>query len=190
MDDLSKLREEIDKIDSKIVNLINKRGKLAIRVGAKKKKNEIYRPDRESMVFKNIRAINNGPITNKVLETIYTEVISACRSLEKSITVSCLGPEGTFSEEATRKRFGFLTELSLCGSIDEVFSCVENQQTDYGIVPIENSTEGAVGRTLDLLLNTNLKICGEINLPVHHCLLSNEKDFYKIKKIGDGIVVT
>ncbi len=114
---------------------------------------------------------------------LFTEIISACRALEDAFSVACLGPKGTFSEEAVVKHFGSQTPATLCGSIDEVFRAVEAGSVGYGVVPVENSTEGAVGRTLDNLLSTPLRICGEVVLPVHQNLLSRAATIAAVMRI-------
>jgi chorismate mutase/prephenate dehydratase len=109
--------------------------------------------------------------------------MSNCRALEKELTIAFLGPLGTYSEEAALKQFGLGRGAVVCGSIDEVFRTLEANQADYGVVPVENSTEGAIGITLDLLLSSPLKICGEITLPIHHCLLSKQNDISQISHV-------
>jgi chorismate mutase / prephenate dehydratase len=122
-------------------------------------------------------------LPEKAVTHLFTEVISACRALEDAFSVASLGPKGTFSEEAAVKHFGGQASLMLCTSIDELFRSVESGNIGYGVVPVENSTEGAVGRTLDLLLSTPLKICGEVLLPVHQNLLSKGNDISAVKRI-------
>ncbi|HEY9447172.1 MAG TPA: prephenate dehydratase, partial [Burkholderiales bacterium] len=122
-------------------------------------------------------------LATSALQQIYVEVMSACRALEDRMSVAFLGPAGTYSEEAARKHFGSATPLIPCASIDEVFRQLEAGTAGYAIVPVENSTEGAVGRTLDLLLTTHAKICGEVLLPVHQCLLSKAKGMAAIRKV-------
>jgi chorismate mutase/prephenate dehydratase len=170
-DTLQGLREKIDALDEKVVGLLNERARLAQAIGALKHGKAVYRPEREAQVLRRVRDLNPGPLPGEALTRVYTEVMSACRALEDGMTVAYLGPEGTFSEEATVKHFGGGSLTLPCASIDEVFRKVETGAAGYGVVPVENSTEGAVGLTLDLLLQTQLAICGEVMLPVHQCLM-------------------
>jgi len=126
-------------------------------------------------VLRRVRELNKGPLSGAALNRLFTEIMSACRALEDQLAVAYLGPAGTFSEEAVVRHFGSATGSRPHASIDDVFRAVETGAAGYGIVPVENSTEGAVGRTLDLLLNTSARICGEVNLPVRQCLMSNAR---------------
>lgn len=180
---LKQLRDEIDKIDGEILRLINKRAEYAQQIGFIKKSNIIYRPEREAQILTRVQQENPGPLNNTRITQLFTEIMSACRALEKPIIVACLGPQGTFSEEAATQRFGSAFTTLPCDSIDTVFDSVESGNAGYGVVPVENSTEGAVGRTLDLLLQTSLTVCGEIQLPVHQSLMAKQTDLAKINKI-------
>jgi len=173
-DELKRLRERIDALDDGILRLVNQRAELARQIGELKGGGPIYRPDREAQVLRRLQDANPGPLPAEAVADLFTQVISACRSLEQMLSVGFLGPRGTFSEEAARKQFGTRVRAVPCLSIDEVFRQVEARQLGYGVVPVENSTEGAVGRTLDLLLATPVKICGEVLLPVHQCLMAKE----------------
>ena len=168
------LREAIDAVDRKLVGLLNERARLAIEVGRIKHEAgaPVYRPEREAEVLRKIAGINEGPLTEAGLAGIWREVMAACRALERPVTVAFLGPAGTFSEMALKKQFGAAVVREPCASIDEVFRAVEADGAEYGIVPVENSTEGSVTRTLDLLLATPLRIIAEVSLPVHHNLLT------------------
>ena len=181
-DQLNKIRDEIDTIDNELLKLVNTRADLAKQIG-QVKQGEIYRPDREAQVLERLQKLNSGPLTPQNVIQLFTEIMSLCRSMEKPMTVSYLGPQGTFSEEAALNRFGNSITTVPCESIDEVFHKVESGSTNYGIVPVENSNEGVVGKTLDLLLQTSLKVCGEILLPIHQCLLTQNSDPEQIKKI-------
>lgn len=181
-DQLNKIRDEIDTIDNELLKLVNTRADLAKQIG-QVKQGEIYRPDREAQVLERLQKLNSGPLTPQNVIQLFTEIMSLCRSMEKPMTVSYLGPQGTFSEEAALNRFGNSITTVPCESIDEVFHKVESGMTNYGIVPVENSNEGVVGKTLDLLLQTSLKVCGEILLPIHQCLLTQNSDPEQIKKI-------
>src|SRR5690606_10087742 len=127
---------------------------------------------REAQIFARLRGLSQGPLPGAAIEAIYREVISACRALERRMRVAYLGPLGTFSEQAAHKHFGQGIEPLACASIDEVFRRTEAGDADFGVVPIENSSEGAVSRTLDLLLESPLKVSGELSIPVRHCLMS------------------
>jgi chorismate mutase / prephenate dehydratase len=171
-DALKELRDRIDRLDADILRLVNERATVAHEIGKLKGDGTVYRPEREAQVLRSLAERNPGPLSGNAVTRLFTEIISACRALEDAFSVACLGPRGTFSEEALVKHFGSQAPARLCGSIDEVFRSVESGAVGYAIVPIENSTEGAVGRSLDLLVSTPLKICGEVVLPVHQNLLS------------------
>jgi chorismate mutase / prephenate dehydratase len=174
MDDLlKKQRESIDAIDEQLLKLVNQRAAHAREIGNLKGGGHVYRPEREASVLRRLLENNTGPLSGEAVTAIFRSVMSNCRALEKELSVAFLGPLGTFSEEAANKQFGGLSAPVECSSIDEVFRMVESGKVDYGVVPVENSTEGAVGRTLDLLMATSLNICGEIELEVHHNLLSD-----------------
>ncbi|HQR53219.1 MAG TPA: prephenate dehydratase [Burkholderiales bacterium] len=171
-DRLKTLRDRIDALDEEILRLANARAEIAHEIGTLKQNGAIYRPEREAQVLRRLQALNRGPLPAAAVANLFTQIMSACRALEDSFAVAFLGPRGTFSEEAAIKHFGASTGKVVAGSIDEVFRKVQAGSAGYGVVPVENSTEGAVGRTLDLLLATPLRICGEIALPVHHHLLA------------------
>jgi chorismate mutase / prephenate dehydratase len=170
-DQLKKFRAHIDALDDRVLELLNQRAALAQQVGHAKRGAK-YRPEREAQVLRRLSQRNGGPLPARAVTHVYTEIMSACRALEDGISVAYLGPQGTFSEEAAVRQFGRSARLLPCASIDEVFRQVEAGQAGYGVVPIENSTEGSIGRTHDLLLATPLKVCGEVLLPVHHCLMN------------------
>ena len=182
-DNLKQLRARIDALDLEILKVVSERASAAHAIGKLKDDGTVYRPEREAQVLRQLAEANPGPLPDKVIMHLFTEVISACRALEDAFSVASLGPRGTFSEEAVVKHFGGQAPVMLCTSIDEVFRSVESGSVGYGVVPIENSTEGAVGRTLDLLLSTPLKICGEVLLPVHQNLLSKSNDISAVKRI-------
>ncbi|MEO8164850.1 MAG: prephenate dehydratase [Betaproteobacteria bacterium] len=182
-DKLNQLRARIDALDIEILTLMNERATTAHAIGKLKDDGTVYRPEREAQVLRRLSDNNKGPLPGKVVMHLFTEIISACRALENVFAVASLGPKGTFSEEAAVKHFGGQSPLVLCTSIDEVFRSVECANVGYGIVPIENSTEGAIGRTLDLLLSTPLQICGEVLLPVHQNLLSKGQDIAAVTRI-------
>jgi chorismate mutase/prephenate dehydratase len=182
-EDLKKFREQIDRIDDEMLRLVNERAKLAQQIGHAKGNGAVLRPEREAQVLARLQAANQGPLSNAAVAQLFTEVMSQCRALESPLTIAYLGPQGTFTEAAALKRFGSAIQGRPSATIDEVFQLVESGAAQYGVVPVENSTEGAVGRTLDLLLNSNLKICGEVLLQVHQCLLSNESELSFVRKI-------
>ena len=171
-DDIDKLRKEIDGIDDELLKLINRRAGLATRIGALKKGGPVYRPEREAQILGRVQKDNPGPLPGERVAGVFREVISACRGLEEAIRVTYLGPEGTFSEQAVRKHFGGAVDALPVPSVDEAFRRCESGAVQFTVVPVENSTEGVVGRTLDLLLTTPLRICAEIELRVQQNLLS------------------
>ena len=180
---LTDIRRKIDALDARLVKLIAARAKIAQQVGKIKNGALVYRPEREAQVLRRVSALNAGPMPSANLRRIYTEIMSACRALEDLLAVAYLGPAGTYSQEAAIRHFGGSIETRSCTNIDEVFQQVETGVTGYGVVPVENSTEGAIGRTLDLLLTTPAKVCGEIMLPVRQNLMSKSKNLNKINKI-------
>src|SRR5438132_2053948 len=171
-DDIDKLRREIDAVDDELLKLINKRAGLAGRIGALKQGAPAYRPERETEILRRVAAMNPGPLAPERVSGVFREVISACRGLEETIRVTYLGPEGTFSEQAVRQHFGRAVEAVPVASVDQAFRRCEARAVQFTVVPVENSTEGVVGRTLDLLLTTPLRICAEIELRVQQNLLS------------------
>jgi chorismate mutase / prephenate dehydratase len=182
-DILKQHRDQIDAIDEQLLKLVNARANHARQIGELKGEGPVYRPEREAQVLRRLLDLNTGPLPGEAITAIFRSVMSNCRALERALTVAFLGPLGTFSEEAANKQFGGLSAPMQCTSIDEVFRMVESGKAHYGVVPVENSTEGAVGRTLDLLMETRLHICGEIELPVHHNLLSKATDLGHVHKV-------
>lgn len=166
-DDIAKRRAEIDAIDAELVGRLSRRAALAREIGRLKGDGPVYRPEREAEVLRKVRVANQGPLSAEAVTRIFTEVISACRALEQPLRIAYLGPEGTFTELALHKQFGHGVEGVPCATIDEVFRQVETGAVHYAVVPVENSTEGAVGRTLDLLLATPLRVCAEVVLAIH-----------------------
>jgi chorismate mutase / prephenate dehydratase len=184
---LAVVRDEIDGIDAQLLDLLNRRARCAQRVGEIKsghgEEGFIYRPEREAQILRRIQEINPGPLTSESVTWFFREVMSACLSLEQALGVAFLGPYGTFSESAATKHFGHAARLLPQTSIDDVFREVESAHADHAVVPIENSTEGAIGRTLDLLMSTPLKICGEVVLRIHQHLLSQETSLSTITRV-------
>lgn len=171
---LRALRAKIDALDEKLQNLIDRRARLALDIAQVKRRSgpdDFYRPEREAEVLDRALARNRGPLSNEAVARLFREIMSACLALESRLKVAFLGPEGTFTQEAALKHFGHFVETAPFGAIDEVFREVESGNVRFGVVPVENSTEGAINHTLDMLLNTSLKICGEVDLRIHHHLL-------------------
>ncbi|EEF57540.1 prephenate dehydratase [Pedosphaera parvula] len=177
-------RKAIDSLDAQIVKLLNERTKHVLEIGDIKLKagEEIYAPHRERAVLERICKLNHGPITNESLRAIYREVMSSALSLEKSMTIAYLGPEATFTHQAAIRRFGASLKYSAQKTVADVFSEVTKNRADYGVVPIENSTEGVVTHTLDMFVDSDLKIVAQIVLPIQHCLVSTCKR-EQIKKL-------
>ncbi len=172
--DLKPLRDQIDETDRQLLELLNQRARLAQEVGHVKEKTNapVYRPEREAQVLRALADRNPGPLLNGDLQQIFRQIISACRALELRVKVAYLGPTGTYSEQAVTQQFGSAIDGVPCTTLDEVFRATEAGAADFGVVPVENSTEGAINRTLDLLLQTSLTISSEISIPVHHCLMT------------------
>lgn len=181
-EELGKLREGIDRIDSEMLRLLSERARLAQRVGEIKRGN-LYRPEREAQVLRRIAATNPGPLPEAAVRTIFREVMSACLALEQPLKIAYFGPAGTFTESAAKKHFGSAPTFTPFLTIDDVFRAVEAGQADYGVVPIENSTEGSVGRTLDQMLTSPLMICGEVNLRIHQNLMSQAETLDGVTKL-------
>jgi chorismate mutase/prephenate dehydratase len=173
-DKLTPLRVQIDALDAQILDLLSRRARLAQEVGHVKAETmaPVFRPEREAQILRGVAERNPGPLKGTDVQTIFREIMSACRALEKRVTVAYLGPAGTFSEQAVYQQFGSAVEGLPCVSIDEVFRATEAGTADFGVVPVENSSEGAINRTLDLMLGTTTIISGEVSIPVHHSLMS------------------
>lgn len=184
---LNSLRAQIDEIDSNIQSLISNRAKIANDVAQSKSKSDTggfyYRPEREAQVLRAVKQRNKGPLTDESLIRLFKEIMSACLAQQKPLNIAFLGPEGTFSEMATYKFFGHSVRAMPESTIDRVFAEVEAGVADFGVVPIENSTEGAVNCTLDMFVGSPLKICGEIDLPIHHNLMSKQNHLKDINVV-------
>lgn len=181
--DIDKLRTEIDALDAELVELLLRRARLAQRIGALKGEAPAYRPEREAEILRRVAARGGNPLPAAALTRVFREVISACRGLEQALRVAYLGPEGTFSEQALRRHFGGAVEALPAAVIDEVFRRCESGDAQFAVVPVENSTEGAVGRSLDLLLVTPLRICGEVELRVQQNLMAQGADMAALKRV-------
>lgn len=182
---IAKVREDIDRTDRKILDLLNRRARLAKKIGEIKRRDArvYFIPAREEEVLDGLKDANKGPFPTGSIPAVFREIISACRSLEKSIRVAYLGPEATFTHIAGRQQFGHSAEFLPERSITDVFEEVERGHADYGVVPIENSTEGVVTHTLDMFINSELTICSEIVLEIVHNLLSVDGDISKVKRV-------
>jgi chorismate mutase/prephenate dehydratase len=181
-DEIEKLRREINAVDDELAALLERRAGLAGRIGKVKQGAPAYRPERESEILRRIAA-KARELSPERLVGVFREIISACRGLEESIRVAYLGPAGTFSEQAVRKHFGAAVEAAPAASVDDAFRSAESGAAQFTVVPVENSTDGVVGRTLDLLTQTPLRICGEVELRVQQNLLSREKALKSVKRV-------
>jgi chorismate mutase/prephenate dehydratase len=181
------LRERIDQIDAEILDLINQRARTAQQVGdikhAHHAQGPVLRPEREAQVIRQLQSKNRGPLPADAIAFVWTEIMSACRGLEQALAVAYLGPAGSFSEQAAFEHFGHSVTGVPCASFDEVFRAVEAGAASVGMVPVENSTEGAVNRTLDLLLGSPVRILGERSLLIRHCLLAKDSNLAGVTRI-------
>lgn len=177
-EELGKLRQQIDQIDEEILALINKRAGCALRVAEVKQASAsageapvYYRPEREAQVLRNIAAKNPGPLSDEKVQQVYRQIMSACLALEEPLKVAYLGPEGTFTQLATLKQFGHAVVGMPMVTLDDVFREVASENCNYGVIPVENSTEGVISHTLDNFLQSSLRIVGEVELRIHHHLM-------------------
>jgi chorismate mutase/prephenate dehydratase len=189
---LENLRREIDTVDAELHRLINQRARLARQVGISKHADghlvDFYRPEREAQVLRqalerNRAARESGALRDEEILRLFREIMSACLAQEEPLKVAFLGPEGTFSQTAVYKHFGHSVRALPLTAIDEVFHEVESGQADFGVVPIENSTEGTVNHTLDRFLTSPLKICGEVELRIHQCLMGRMEGLGSIARV-------
>lgn len=187
---LEAVRERIDAIDRELTRLLSERAAWALKVGEIKQAEPegetpvYYRPEREAQILARIQKDNPGPLSNEDLARLFREIISCCLNLEQPLTIAYLGPEGTYTEAAAVKQFGRFAKTREMTSIDEVFREVESDGVHYGVVPVENSTEGMVNHTLDCFMDSRLNICAEVELPIHHALMvSTEEDPSPIEEI-------
>jgi chorismate mutase/prephenate dehydratase len=181
---LKNLRKKIDNLDRNIIKLLNERASIAKDIGSVKSNTGggIYMPDREAQIYKHISKENKGPLSDKALAAIYREVMSSSLALEKDLSIAFWGPEASFTHLASIKKFGSQVKYSSCDSITDVFREVEVSRSDYGVAPVENSTEGAVSHTLDMFINSDLKICSEIMLEISHNLIGRS-DIKSVKRV-------
>src|SRR5687768_11844789 len=184
---LDAVRQQIDAIDEQLQNLINERARLAQRVGISKHKDghtvDFYRPEREAQVLRQALKRNKGPLRDEEVMRLFREIMSACLAQQEPLKVGFLGPEGTFTQSAVLKHFGHSVRALPLPTIDEVFHEVEAGTADFGVVPIENSTEGTVNNTLDMFLTSPLKICGEVELRIHQYLMGRMDSLKRIQRI-------
>lgn len=175
---LAELREEIDRIDGELMQLVSARARCAqevaeVKTAARDGTDPVfYRPEREAQVLRRIKAENPGPLPAEDMARLFREIMSACLALEKPMRIAFLGPLGTFTQAAALKHFGHFVVSAPMAAIDEVFREVESGQAHYGVVPVENSTEGMINHTLDMFMTSRLKICGEVQLRIHHHLMT------------------
>lgn len=185
---LLKIREQIDAIDAQIQALISQRARLAKEVAQIKTQGGqveavFYRPEREAQVLRRVIERNDGSLPAQDMARLFREIMSACLALEQPQRVAYLGPEGSYSHAAVLKQFGSFAHPYAVSSIEAVFRAVEAREADYGMVPVENSTEGVVSQTQNALIETPLQVCGEVDLPIHHCLLSRQEKPETIRKV-------
>ena len=184
---LSVLRDRIDAIDEQILQLINQRASCALEVAKTKiaqgEQGTFYRPDRESLVLRRIMDLNQGPLSDDTAARFFRELMSACLALEKPMDVAFLGPEGTFTQQAVFKHFGHAVKAIPAATINEIFSAVESNYCQFGVVPVENSTEGVISHTLDRFLTSPLKICGEVEIRVHQNLMGHASSLADITEV-------
>ena len=185
---LNQLRNKIDQLDQELLEIISARALCASQVGKLKREMDsenaqYYRPEREANVLRRIAEHNQGPLADEEMARLFREVMSACLALERTLNIAYLGPEGTYTEEAALKHFGNSVCTTAQTSIDEVFREVESGAAQYGVVPIENSTEGVITHTLDNFMRLSLRIVGEVELRIHHHLMSMQKSMADLKTV-------
>ncbi|MEJ2528798.1 MAG: chorismate mutase, partial [Gammaproteobacteria bacterium] len=184
---LQQIRERIDSLDVQIQELINQRASAAQDVARVKRSEDkdafFYRPEREAEVLAAVKARNLGPLGDEEMTRLFREIMSACLALEQPLRIAFLGPEGTFTQSAALKHFGHSVQTVALNSIPDIFRDVESGSCNYGVVPVENSTEGVISHTLDMFLNSGLQICGEVTLRIHHHLMSKERELGSITKV-------
>jgi len=182
------IRDQIDAIDEQIQALISQRARLAKEVARIKTQGGqveavFYRPEREAQVLRRVIERNDGSLPAEDMARLFREIMSACLALEQPLRIAYLGPEGSYSHAAVLKQFGSFVHPYAVSSIEEVFKAVERREAHYGVVPVENSSEGVVSATQNCLIDTPLQVCGELDLPIHHCLLSNADSLEKVRKV-------
>ncbi len=188
--ELQSLRQQIDDIDEQLLKLFNQRAECAVKVAAVKKRDllpdqqvDFFRPEREAQVIKHIKELNQGPLSDNEVARLIREVMSACLALEQPLKIAYLGPEGTFTQTAALKHFGHSVDTVALTCIPDVFAEVQSGHADFGLVPVENSTEGVVSHTLDMFISSDLKVCGEVEIRIHHQLANLSQNPEDIQKI-------
>lgn len=187
VESLADIRKRIDQLDEQIQAAISERAALAQQVAQAKQAagedGDFYRPEREAEVLRGVLERNRGPLPDEQITGLFRQIMSACLALQKPLRIAYLGPAGTFTEAAARKHFGMWVETLPQGCIGDVFREVESGSAQYGVVPIENSTEGVIHHTLDMFMQSPLKICGEVSLRIHHHLLSSAADLSALNRV-------
>ena len=185
--ELEQIRARIDEVDDRIHALISERARLAQQVGISKHRDghtvDFYRPEREAQVLRRARERNDGPLRDEEILRLFREIMSACLAQEQPLKVAYLGPEGTFTQAAVLKHFGHSVRALSLASPEEVFTDVQAGSADFGVVPVENSTEGIINNTLDRFLSSPLHICGEVELRIHHFLMGRQKSLEQIERV-------
>jgi chorismate mutase/prephenate dehydratase len=184
---LKAIRERIDSLDAEIQELIRQRADCALEVARVKRESgeqvDFYRPEREAEVLRMVKERNKGPLDDETLMQLFREIMSACLALQQPMKIAYLGPEGTFTQAAAIKHFGHGINTKSMTAIDEVFREVEAGNVNYGVVPVENSTEGVINHTLDMFLQSPLQICGEVELRIHHNLMGQQEKLQDIARL-------
>jgi chorismate mutase/prephenate dehydratase len=184
---LKQIRQQIDALDLQIQDLINERARCAQSVAMIKQESgntaSFYRPEREAQILQAVQERNKGPLSDEEIARLFREIMSACLALEEVLNIAYLGPEGTFTQTAALKHFGHSVQTNPLAAIDEVFREVQSGASQYGVVPVENSTEGVINHTLDMFLHTSLRICGEVELRIHHNLLGKQPDLGRLLRV-------
>lgn len=186
-DKLEQIRRRIDEVDAKLQELLSERARCAQEVARIKLEsgsdNHYYRPEREAQILREVKKRNTGPLSAEEMARLFREIMSACLALEQPLRIAFLGPEGTFTQAAALKHFGHSVDTVPLPAIDEVFREVASGAAHYGVVPVENSTEGVVNHTLDMFLQSNLTICGEVQLRIHHHLLAKGGSLDDVQRV-------
>ncbi len=182
---VSDLRKEIDRVDERIIELLNRRAEIAHEIGRHKahSKSPYFTPERERAVVKRLMAVSKGPLPPEALRAIYREIISACLALEKPLSIAYLGPPGTFSHQAAISRFGTSSILCPCDAIPDIFAEVERGGTDYGVAPVENSLAGVIPETLDTFMQSNVRVVSELFVPIVHNLATRCTKLEQVKRL-------
>ena len=185
--ELDAVRKHIDALDTKIQSLINERAGLAYKVGAAKgdlpHAVDYYRPEREAQVLRSVLERNKGPLSDSEMLRLFREIMSACLARQEPMKIAYLGPEGTFTQQAVYRHFGHSVQALGHPAIETVFEQVQGAEADFGVVPIENSTQGIVSHTLDMFLDSDLKICGEVEMRIHHNLLTQSNNLAALERV-------